>query len=141
MHRRLVVLLLMFATVVASAAPAADRWTEIRSPHFIVLTNANEKSGRRIANQLEQMRSVFQKVFPTMASDDDAPMTVFALKDKKSFQALEPEAYLAKGQLELAGYFMSSQESNYILLRLDASGRTSLSPLCTTSTRTICCAK
>ncbi|HEY5256014.1 MAG TPA: DUF1570 domain-containing protein [Acidobacteriaceae bacterium] len=122
MHRRLVVLLLMFATVVASAAPAADRWTEIRSPHFIVLTNANEKSGRHIANQLEQMRSVFQKVFPTMASDDDAPMTVFALKDKKSFQALEPEAYLAKGQLELAGYFMSSQESNYILLRLDAQG-------------------
>lgn len=122
MHRRLVVLLLMFATVVASAAPAADRWTEIRSPHFIVLTNANEKSGRRIANQLEQMRSVFQKVFPTMASDDDAPMTVFALKDKKSFQALEPADYLAKGQLDLAGYFIQSEEANYILLRLDTQG-------------------
>lgn len=122
MRRHLIVLFLMFATVVASAAPAADRWTEIRSPHFIVLTNSNEKNGRRIANQLEQMRSVFQKIFPTMASDDDAPMTVFALKDKKSFQALEPGDYLAKGQLELAGYFMRSEESNYILLRLDAQG-------------------
>ena len=68
------------------------------------------------------MRSVFQKIFPTMASDDDAPMTVFALKDKKSFQTLEPEAYLAKGQIELAGYFMRSEESDYILLRLDAQG-------------------
>jgi Tfp pilus assembly protein PilF len=122
MRRYLLGLFLVFATVVASAAPAADRWTEIRSPHFIVLTNSNEKSGRRIANQLEQMRSVFQKIFPTMASDDDAPMTVFALKDKKSFQTLEPEAYLAKGQIELAGYFMRSEESNYILLRLDAQG-------------------
>lgn len=122
MRRHLVVLFLMFATAVASAAPAADRWTEIRSPHFIVLTNSNEKSGRRIANQLEQMRSVFQKIFPTMASDDDSPMTVFALKDKKSFQTLEPEAYLAKGQLDLAGYFMRSEEANYILLRLDAQG-------------------
>jgi Tfp pilus assembly protein PilF len=49
-------------------------------------------------------------------------MTVFALKDKKSFQTLEPEAYLAKGQLDLAGYFMQSEEGNYILLRLDAQG-------------------
>ncbi len=122
MRRYLVALFLMFATVVASAASAADRWTEIRSPHFIVLTNSSEKNGRRIANQLEQMRSIFQKIFPAVTGDDDAAMTVFALKDKKSFQELEPEAYLAKGQLDLAGYFMHAQESNYILLRLDAPG-------------------
>ncbi len=113
---------MLFATVVASAAPAAERWTEIRSPHFIVLTNSSEKNGRRIANQLEQMRSVFQKIFPAVTGDDDASMTVFALKDKKSFQELEPAAYLAKGQIDLAGYFMHAQEGNYILLRLDAPG-------------------
>jgi tetratricopeptide (TPR) repeat protein len=122
MRRYLAGLFLLFATVVASAAPAAERWTQIRSPHFIVLTNSSEKNGRRVANQLEQMRSIFQKIFPAVTGEDDAPMTVFALKDKKSFQALEPAAYLAKGQLDLAGYFMHAQESNYILLRLDASG-------------------
>jgi len=47
---------------------------------------------------------------------------VLALKDKKSFQSLEPEAYLAKGQLDLAGYFMRAPDKNYILLRLDAQG-------------------
>jgi hypothetical protein len=122
MRRHLVGLFLMFATVVLSAAPAADRWIEVRSPHFIVLTNASEKDGRHIANQLEQMRSVFHTIFPTMTDDSDVPMTVFALKDKKSFQALEPAAYLAKGQLELAGYFERSEEKNYIVLRLDAQG-------------------
>ncbi|MGC1871817.1 MAG: tetratricopeptide repeat protein [Acidobacteriaceae bacterium] len=122
MRRHLVGLFVMFATVAASAAPAADRWTEIQSPHFVVLTNASEKNGRHIANQLEQMRAVFHSIFPSMASDDDVPMTVFALKDKKSMQALEPAAYLAKGQLDVAGYFQRSPESNYILLRLDAEG-------------------
>jgi tetratricopeptide (TPR) repeat protein len=122
MRRHLVGLFVMFATVAASAAPAADQWTEIRSPHFVVLTNASERNGRHIANQLEQMRSIFHGIFPAMASDGDVPMTVFALKDKKSFQALEPAAYLAKGQLDVAGYFQRSQENNYILLRLDAGG-------------------
>jgi Tfp pilus assembly protein PilF len=122
MRRHLVVFFLMCATLAVSAAPAAVQWTEIRSPHFIVLTNSSEKNGRRIANQLEQMRSVFQKIFPAVTDDNEAPMTVFALKDKKSFQTLEPEAYLAKGQLDLAGYFMQSEEGNYILLRLDAQG-------------------
>jgi Tfp pilus assembly protein PilF len=122
MRRHLVVFFLMCATLAVSAASAAVQWTEIRSPHFIVLTNSSEKNGRRIANQLEQMRSVFQKIFPTVTDDNEAPMTVFALKDKKSFQTLEPEAYLAKGQLDLAGYFMQSEEGNYILLRLDAQG-------------------
>jgi len=122
MRRHLAGLLVMFATVIALAAPAANRWTEIRSPHFIVLTNSSEKNGRHIANQLEQMRSVFHAIFPTGTSDDDVPLTVFALKDKKSFQALEPTAYLAKDQLELAGYFQRSTERNYILLRLDAQG-------------------
>lgn len=122
MRRPLLALLLMFATAAASAAPAADRWTEISSPHFIVLTNSSEKNGLHIANQLEQMRSVFHTIFPTGTSDDDVPITVFALKDKKSFQTLEPAAYLAKGQLNLAGYFQRSEESNYILLRLDAQG-------------------
>ncbi|HET9098887.1 MAG TPA: tetratricopeptide repeat protein [Acidobacteriaceae bacterium] len=122
MRRHLAGLIVMLATVVASAAPAADRWTEISSPHFIVLTNAGERKGRHIANQLEQMRSVFHLILPTGTSDDDVPITVFALKDKKSFQTLEPANYLAKGQLDLAGYFQRSQERNYILLRLDAQG-------------------
>ena len=44
------------------------------------------------------------------------------MKDKKAFQALEPEAYLAKGQLELAGLFLRAPDKNYVLLRLDAQG-------------------
>ncbi|HEX3436312.1 MAG TPA: DUF1570 domain-containing protein [Pseudacidobacterium sp.] len=68
------------------------------------------------------MRSLFQLVIPGAADSPGSPIIVLALKDRKSFQSLEPEAYLAKGQLDLAGYFMRAPDKNYILLRLDAQG-------------------
>ena len=47
---------------------------------------------------------------------------MLAVKDKKDFQSLEPEAYLAKGQLEIAGLYVRAPDKNYVLLRLDAQG-------------------
>jgi tetratricopeptide (TPR) repeat protein len=61
----------------------------------------------------------FQTLFPNL-SVETAPIVVFAAKNEKVFQAFEPEAYLGKGQLRLAGYFSSTQDKNYVLLRLDA---------------------
>jgi tetratricopeptide (TPR) repeat protein len=116
--------LLSLFTFVACVAPAAAAppasWTEVRSKHFIVLTNSGEKDARRIATQFEQMSTVFHTLFPTKTSDTDPPITVLALKDKKAMQTLEPSAYLAKNQLELAGLFLRAPDKNFILVRLDA---------------------
>jgi tetratricopeptide (TPR) repeat protein len=109
--------------IVATAAAAADptpHWTEVRSPNFIVLTNSSDKDARHIAGQFERMRTVFHAMLPGATDDADSPIIVVALKDRKSFQALEPEAYLAKGKLDLAGYFMNAPDKNYVLVRLDA---------------------
>jgi tetratricopeptide (TPR) repeat protein len=122
MYRRslLLVLLLTIAAVIASAK--TDSWLQVRTPHFIVLTNSNEKQGRHIADQFERMRAVFHKRFPNAHVDPGSPIIVIAVKDKKDFQALEPEAYLAKGQIQLAGLFLRAPDKNYVLLRLDAEG-------------------
>ena len=61
-------------------------------------------------------------MFPQAHVDPGTPIVVLAVKDKKDFQSLEPEAYLAKGQLELAGLFLRAPDKNYVLLRLDAQG-------------------
>jgi cytochrome c-type biogenesis protein CcmH/NrfG len=98
------------------------RWVEIRSTHFTVLSNSTEKDARHVAGQLERMRTVFGTVVPASKDDGAAPILVFALRDRKSFQALEPEAYLAKHQLDLAGLFLRGQDGSTILLRLDAEG-------------------
>jgi tetratricopeptide (TPR) repeat protein len=119
MYKRLSVLLLLCTTLTVFGGDSNDHWLEVKSPHFTVLTNSNNKQAIRIASQFEQMRSVFQTLLPNAPSDAGSPIVVLALKSRKDFQALEPQAYLSKGQLDLAGLFMRAPDKNYILLRLD----------------------
>src|SRR5580700_4726868 len=120
MRKVLVSLLLLAAP--ALARDKAETWTEVRSPHFVVVTNSNEKQGRRIADQFERMREVFHAVFPKLQIDPGSPIIVLAIKDEKDFKALEPEAYLAKGSLKLGGLFLRAPDKNYVLMRVDAEG-------------------
>ncbi len=115
-------LLLAFLPSFAFARDKADGWTEVSSPHFVVATNSSDKQARRVADQFERMRSVFHKLFPEVRIDPDSPIIVLAIKDEKEFRALEPEAYLAKGQLKLGGLFVRAADKNYVLMRLDAEG-------------------
>jgi Tfp pilus assembly protein PilF len=122
MSKRLFLLLPVLAAALAPARDKPDNWIEVRSPHFVVTTNANEKQGRRIADQFERMRSVFYVAFPKLQIDPGSPIVVLAIKDEKDFKALEPEAYLAKGSLKLGGLFLRAPDKNYVLMRLDAEG-------------------
>src|SRR5450631_1029552 len=122
MWKRIVLLLPLLAAALAAARDKPENWLEVRSPHFTVVTNANEKAGRRIADQFERMRSVFQVMFPHLSIETGSPIIVLAIKDEKGFRALEPQAYLAKGSLKLAGLFLRAPDKNYVLMRLDAGG-------------------
>jgi cytochrome c-type biogenesis protein CcmH/NrfG len=120
MSRNLAFLLLLLATLNARAS--TPTWVEVQSPHFTLITDANEKQGIHVLDQFERMRWIFQTLFPSANVDPTAPITVIATKNKKDFAALEPAAYLAKGQMSLAGLFLNTEDKNYILLRLDAEG-------------------
>ena len=122
MRRTITLVFLLAGALSASARDQVDHWLEVRTQHFVVLTDTNEKQGRRVAAQLERMRSVFQLLLPTASDSPGSPIIVLALKDRKAFQAVEPQAYLAKGEVDLAGLFMRAPDKNYILLRLDAQG-------------------
>jgi tetratricopeptide (TPR) repeat protein len=119
MGRRILSLVLLVIVFRASAAAAGDPWIEITSAHFTLLTDAGEKEGRRTLDQFERMRWVFHTLFPLANLDPAQPIVVLAAKNQKTFTALEPAAYLAKGQLKIGGYFLHSSDKNYILLRLD----------------------
>lgn len=118
----LVALLAFSSAATAWARDSSQHWLEVKSTHFDVVTDSNEKEARKVAGQFERMRAVFHTLMPTASDSAGSPIVVLALKDRKGFQALEPAAYLAKGQLDLAGYFLSAPDKNYILLRLDAEG-------------------
>jgi tetratricopeptide (TPR) repeat protein len=121
--KRLCLLFLLTSALLMPTHRAHARdsaWVEIRSPHFIVMTDSSAKQATHLADQFERMRAVLHTLFPNAKVDAPAPILVLALKDQKGFKALEPAGYLAKGKLNLAGYFLQGPEKNYILLRLDA---------------------
>jgi len=114
--------LLLIAAAPAWARGSTSAWVEVRSPHFTVVTDAGDKQGRRVADQFERMRWVFQKLFPQSDVDPIAPVVVIAVKNKKGLEPLEPEAYRGKDKLALTGLFQRTPDRNYILMRLDAQG-------------------
>jgi tetratricopeptide (TPR) repeat protein len=120
MLRKIVVLAAYLAALGGSAFASSEQWEEVRSSHFTVITDSNEKQGRHILDQFERMRWMFETLFPKANVDPVSPIMVLAARNAKSFQSMEPEAYLAAGQLKLAGYFLTTSDKNYVLLRLDA---------------------
>jgi Tfp pilus assembly protein PilF len=122
MPRRFLLSFIIPFAALALAHGKPENWLEIRSPHFTVISNGSEKQARHVADQLERMRAVFHMVFPHQEVDPSSPIIVLAIKDERDFRALEPAAYLARGQLNLAGLFLRAPDKNYILLRLDAQG-------------------
>ncbi len=122
MWKRILLLATLGSAVLAPVRDKPENWVQVHSPHFIVVSNSNEKQARRVADQFERMRSVFQKLFPKLQIDPATPIIVLAIKDEKDFRALEPAAYLAKGQVKLAGLFLTTLDKNYVLMQLDAEG-------------------
>lgn len=122
MCKRFFLLAALFSPLWAPARDKPESWVEVRSPHFSVVCNSNEKQARRVTDQFERMRSVFHTLFPNIQIDTLGSITVLAIQGEKDFHALEPLAYLAKGQLKLGGLFLRGADKNYVLLQLDAEG-------------------
>ena len=119
MKIRLAALVALIALLSPLAFAGPPQWVEVRSAHFTVISDAGEKQARHVLDQLERMRWVFQKLFSNVNVDPAEPILVFAGRNTKTFQSAEPAPYLKKGRLNLAGYFLRTQDRNYILLRLD----------------------
>ena len=121
-------LLLCLVTLCAAArGVAADKqqtWIEVRSPHFVVVTNSGAKQGRRVADQFEQERAVFQLLVKNGRLDPGVPFVIIAVKDEKTLRALLPAYWEKKGQAHPAGLFVSGQDRYYVALRLDTEGET-----------------
>ena len=119
MFTKLTSLAILLAALCGSACASTDQWVEVRSPHFTVVTDSNEKQGRHMLDQFERMRWMFQILFPKVNVDPVKPIVVVAAKDRRIFRTIEPETFLAKGQMDIGGLFMKRSDKNYILLRLD----------------------
>jgi tetratricopeptide (TPR) repeat protein len=119
----------LLAGFLSPAARSADKknekvepWVEIRTPHFVVMSDGGEKTARRVADQFDQVRRVFQATMPNAHFDTGVPIQILAAKDGKSFATLIPEYPFDKRHPQPEGLFVGGAEKNYIVLRTNVSG-------------------
>jgi tetratricopeptide (TPR) repeat protein len=115
------VFLALALAISAGASPTMkpEVWVKVRSPNFLVVTNANEKQGRRVAYQFETIRAVFCQFFHLEASTNGEPVTIIAGRDEETLKSLLPEYWATRGSMHPAGMYVGSAEKNYVALRLD----------------------
>lgn len=96
----------LFLAAAAIAAPTG-KWVEVRSPNFIVVSNAGEAQARKTAVQFEQIRSLFRDSLSYVKSSPSPVITILAVKDEDSLRELLPEFWAEKGHTHPAGIFLS----------------------------------
>ncbi len=101
---------------------AKDVWIEVRSPHFTVVSDAGEKQARRIADQFEQIREVFQNAFPKLRADLNEPVTIFALKNEDSMKVLLPAYWEVKGHMHPGGLYIAGEDKHCVVVRANIEG-------------------
>jgi tetratricopeptide (TPR) repeat protein len=116
---QLVLTITLGVLLLAPGAAAKEKpWLEVRSPHFRVLTDGSESDARQIAAGFEQIRYVFATQFPTFRLESGAPLTVFAVRDRLTSEALLPRTKSVNGQ-RVAGEYFHDWEKQLVMVRLD----------------------
>jgi hypothetical protein len=114
------ILLVAAATAASGIVIAADRpWVEVRSPNFTVVTNAGDGSGRRVAWQFEQVRTVLKSLTPWARVNLNRPVLVFAARDEATLKTLAPSFWEEKGDAHPASVFVTGRDRHYVALRTD----------------------
>lgn len=113
-----VIVTLLAAQTLSLASPQA--WIELRSPHFVVVSNANEHEAREVADQFETIRAVFRDYFGTVSSNEQ-PIIIVAARDEGTLKPLLPDTWTKKGSAHRSGIYLTGLDKSYIGLRLDVS--------------------
>jgi tetratricopeptide (TPR) repeat protein len=98
---------------------AKDAWIEVRSSHFLVVSNAGDREARKVADQFEQFREVFQATFPKLRVDLGKPLIIFALKNEDSMRQLIPEYWEVKGRVHPDGLYVPAEDAHSVVVRTD----------------------
>ena len=94
--------------VAAGTAVAAPNWVRIESPHFELVTNAGERSGRRTILYFEQVRDFFLKT-GNLGEVPSFPVRIIRFRSRKEFEAYRPYKVAA-------AYYMSSPKRDLIVM-------------------------
>lgn len=101
--------LVLLALLALEPAAAKQAWLRISSPHFEVLTDAGEKTGREVIQRFEEIRRVFLE-----AGGDRKPLLlpvrVFVFATESGFRPYRPTA-------STTAFYQSGPQRDYIAMR------------------------
>lgn len=116
-HVKTVLLASVVLSLLAAPAQARDKWINLTTKNFNIISNADEGGTRRLALKLEQFHFVFSTLF-NLPLERSLPTTVMVFKHDASFKPYKP---LYNGKpANLAGYFQSGQDENIIAVDISA---------------------
>jgi len=110
-----------FLFLLPAPSSAKESWIKIRSKNFTVIGNTSERDIRKLATNLEEFRHVISLLFPKAQIETPLPTTVFLFKSHASFKPFKPQ-YKGKTRDNVAGYFLTSADGNYIALTSESGG-------------------
>ncbi|MEM7586954.1 MAG: hypothetical protein AAF560_26420 [Acidobacteriota bacterium] len=119
----LVAALAFTATAVDALPRAKDRWLRLETEHFTLISNANERSTRQVATELETFLAALGGLLGR-APASPLPSTVYVFKNDSAFK---PYKLLWEGKpANVAGFYLERTDGNLIAVngdrRLEASG-------------------
>jgi len=104
----------------AAALHAAERpWLEVRSPHFVAVSDGSEKSARDALWAFEQMRGAIHKMWPFAGVDADRPIVLLLPRGESGMRELLPRLAEQKLQGTPSSTFATGPDRYYIALRTD----------------------
>lgn len=112
-------LLLAAAGRSLAAAPAQQRWVEVRSPHFVAFSDAGEAEARRTLEAFEAMRNVFNALLPGLKVDLHKPIVVIVAKNEVTMRRFVPDQFSGKDPKRPSGLYLQGRERDYAIVRLD----------------------
>jgi tetratricopeptide (TPR) repeat protein len=111
--------LTLAASLAVGPATAGERWVEVKSKHFTVVSDESEAAARAAAHRFEEIRAVFQALSPSTSLTSGRPLTILALRDEDSMRRLLPGFWEAEGGARPIGLFLGDTPRVFALFRLD----------------------
>jgi tetratricopeptide (TPR) repeat protein len=114
-----ILLILLPNAVSGQAATVKGRWIQLETQSFTFYSNASERTTRRVATDLEELRLVLSKL-TYLKLKNPIPTLIYVFKNRDSFGPYKP---LYKGMpSNIGGYFQPGSHANFIAINAGVRG-------------------
>ena len=119
-------LVLSLLTPLLLVAAPPGKWVEVRSPHFVIISNADQTEAITTAVRFEQIHTLFLDAVPGSTGEAkgsaSATITVLAAEDEDSFKLLMPEYKFVPKVRNVGSLYVSGYDLHEVAINLQAKG-------------------